>query len=160
VELLKHADEITTWYLYFHTYSMLQSYCLKQKMTSKVICVWIFIRNKQSCIYNVFFVLDQHINSAFLTFVIYSIDSWGKERVEGYTSHQIPKFHRLINYNKNIKLEAWLPKSRKCVDSLHRYFIGGSVKLAEPNYVCVPKNFNVNIKYYFKCFIFIYYLYV
>lgn len=105
------------------------------------------IRNKQLYINNVFYILDQHINSAFITFVIYSIDSWGKERVEGYTSYQIPKFHTSTSYNKNIKLEAWLPKSRKCVDSLYRYFVGGSVKLAEPNYACVPKHFNVIIIY-------------
>lgn len=62
------------------------------------------------------------------------------------------------SYNKNIKLDAWLPKSRKCVDSLQRYFIGGSVKLAEPNYPCVPNSFNVNIN--FKYLICIYYYFI
>lgn len=50
-------------------------------------------------------------------------------------------------YKQNIKLEAWLPKSRNYVDDLRRYFIGGSVKLAEPNYISVPNNFNVNNNY-------------
>ncbi|XP_026812777.1 Meckel syndrome type 1 protein isoform X1 [Rhopalosiphum maidis] len=85
---------------------------------------------------------DQPINSAFITFIIYSIDSWNKERVEGYASYQIPKFSTPISYKTNIKLEAWLPKSRNCVHNLQRYFIGGTVKLAEPNYTNVPTNFN------------------
>lgn len=92
-----------------------------------------------------YYYLDQHINSAFITFVIYSIDSWDKERVEGYVSYQIPKESTPIAYKRNIKLDAWLPKSRKCVDDLRRYFIGGSIKLAEPNYIGVPTNFNVNL---------------
>lgn len=50
-----------------------------------------------------------------------------------------------MSYNKNIKLEAWLPRSRSCVDNLRRYFIGGSVKLAESNYTSVPTNFSVSI---------------
>lgn len=91
------------------------------------------------------YYLDQYINSAFITFVIYSIDSWDKERVEGYASYQIPKESTPIRYKKNIKLEAWLPKSRKCIDDLRRYFIGGSVKLTEANYINVPNHFNVNI---------------
>lgn len=95
-----------------------------------------------------FYTLDQNINSAFITFIIYSIDSWNKERVEGYASYQIPKFCTPISYKNNIKLEAWLPKSRNCVDNLRRYFIGGTVKLAEPNYISVPTNFNVNYNYY------------
>jgi len=111
-----------------------------------------------------FYTLDQNINSAFITFIIYSIDSWNKERVEGYASYQFPKFSTPISYNKNIKLEAWLPKSRNCVDNLRRYFIGGTVKLAEPNYISVPTNFNVNYNYYiiilmFTLFRFIIYLY-
>ncbi|XP_025418079.1 Meckel syndrome type 1 protein homolog [Sipha flava] len=98
-----------------------------------------------SYLFNVSLILpkinDQNINSAFITFVIYSIDSWNKERVEGYTSYQIPKYTTLSSYKKNIKLEAWLPKSRKYVDDLRRYFIGGSVKLVEPNYINIPTNF-------------------
>ncbi|VVC44581.1 B9 domain [Cinara cedri] len=85
---------------------------------------------------------DQNINSAFITFVVYSIDSWDKERVEGYASYQIPQFANLISHKKDIVLEALLPKSRNCIDGLRRYFIGGSVKLAEPNYISVPTNFN------------------
>jgi len=84
------------------------------------------------------------MNSAFITFIIYSIDSWDKERVEGYGSYQIPKYATSITYQQNITLETWLPKSRKCVDNLRRYFIGGSVKLAEHNYFGAPTNFNVN----------------
>lgn len=82
----------------------------------------------------------------FITFIIYSIDSWNKERVEGYAFYQLPKFPVPMTYNQNVELEAWLPKSRKCVDNLHRYFIGGSVKLSEPNYISIPSRFNVNTK--------------
>jgi len=91
-----------------------------------------------------FYTSDQHINSAFITFIIYSIDSWNKERVEGYASYQIPKCSTSISYKNNVKLEAWLPKSRNCVDNLRRHFIGGTVKLAETNYTSIPSNFNVN----------------
>lgn len=91
-----------------------------------------------------FFSVDKHINSAFITFVIYSIDFWNKERVEGYSSYQIPKWSTPTSYKKNIKLEAWLPKTRSCVDDLRRYFIGGSVKLSESNYTSIPTNFNVS----------------
>lgn len=94
---------------------------------------------------NIFYTLgQQHINSAFITFVIYSIDSWNKERVEGYASYQISKFSSQVTYKQNIKLDAWLPKSRNCVEDLYRYFIGSSIKLTEPNYINIPNNFNVN----------------
>lgn len=75
---------------------------------------------------------------------MYSIDSWNKERVEGYSSYQIPKWSTSISYKKNIKLEAWLPKSRNCVDDLRRYFIGGSLKLSESHYTSIPTNFDVS----------------
>jgi len=92
--------------------------------------------------------------------VIYSIDSWDKERVEGYASYQIPKSSTPVASKTNIELEAWLPKSRKCIDNLRRYFIGGTVKLAEHNYVNMPPNSNVNknFKYFVQRYLFLFWL--
>ncbi|XP_050519965.1 tectonic-like complex member MKS1 isoform X2 [Daktulosphaira vitifoliae] len=85
----------------------------------------------------------QKLNSAFLIFEIYSIDTWRKERIEGYASYEIP-----INtsskslYFKKLVLETWLPLPRKVNDNLRRYFIGGSIKLANFSSISTPFSFN------------------
>ncbi|XP_050519966.1 tectonic-like complex member MKS1 isoform X3 [Daktulosphaira vitifoliae] len=93
--------------------------------------------------YQIYIPSAQKLNSAFLIFEIYSIDTWRKERIEGYASYEIP-----INtsskslYFKKLVLETWLPLPRKVNDNLRRYFIGGSIKLANFSSISTPFSFN------------------
>jgi Meckel syndrome type 1 protein len=62
----------------------------------------------------------------YILMTVNSIDSWGRDRIEGYGFCRMP--HE-AGYHKDIKVETWRPRGT-LKDEIHEYFLGGSVRIA------------------------------
>ncbi|CAF2688022.1 unnamed protein product [Rotaria sp. Silwood2] len=70
-------------------------------------------------------------------FQIFSLDSWGRHRIEDYTYIDIPSSPGFYDED----LSCWRPRGNSIYDELRRFYIGGSSEIEYVSYFAIPKLF-------------------
>jgi hypothetical protein len=72
-----------------------------------------------------------------LYFVVYSVDSWNRTKVEGYSHISIPA----VAGDYTMEISCWKP-SGSIRENMRSFFVGGTPELNDISYIGIPKQFN------------------
>jgi hypothetical protein len=61
----------------------------------------------------------------YILLTVNSIDSWGRDRIEGYGFARMP--HE-AGYHNDIQVETWRPRG-SLNNEIHQFFLGGSIRI-------------------------------
>lgn len=75
-------------------------------------------------------------------FEVSSVDSWNRQRVEGYSFVYVPPTPGLLEQRR---LDCWRPVGSSIANDLRRFFIGGAPELEDPTYPAIPSTFGVSL---------------